>query len=86
MKVPATLAAGLLAISLAVTAIAGDKPPREAKPLSEIVQILERAGYGPFSEIEFDDGRWEVKVWRDNRKFELKVDPRSGEILSERRD
>jgi uncharacterized membrane protein YkoI len=36
--------------------------------------------------VEFDDGRWEIEAYRQGRKFELKVDPHSGSVLSERAD
>ncbi|THF62217.1 PepSY domain-containing protein [Pseudothauera rhizosphaerae] len=63
---------------------AAERPPSDARPLSEIVALLERSGYGPIVEIEFDDGRWEVEAYRQGRKFDLKVDPHSGAVLSER--
>ncbi|ADJ28184.1 PepSY domain-containing protein [Nitrosococcus watsonii] len=66
--------------------LAGDKPPQDGKPLSEIVKSLEEQGFKQISEIEFDDGKWEVDVYKDNQKRELEVDPSSGEILSDKLD
>ncbi len=71
---------------LAVPLSAAGQPPADARPLSEIVAALERQGYGPIVDVEFDDGRWEVEAYRQGRKFELKVDPHSGSVLSERPD
>lgn len=67
-------------------ALAGDKPPEGSKPLSEIVLKLEQAGYGPFEEIEFDDGRWEIDVYRNGEKRELHVDPKTGEVTKDKKD
>ena len=67
-------------------ALAGDRPPEGSKPLSEIVLKLEQAGYGPFEEVEFDDGRWEIDVYRNGEKRELHVDPETGEITRDKKD
>ncbi len=83
---------GIYAGAIALTAfatqavLARDIPPSDAKPLSEIVSGLERQGYNPVVEIDFDDGRWEVEAYKDRTRYELRVDPRSGDILSERQD
>lgn len=66
--------------------LAGDKPPKDSKPLSEIVKSIEKQGFNQISEIEFDDGKWEFDVYKDNQKRELEVDPHSGKILSNKRD
>ncbi|ABA58364.1 PepSY domain-containing protein [Nitrosococcus oceani] len=66
--------------------LAGDKPPKDSKPLSEIVKSLEEQGFKQISEIEFDDDKWEVDVYKDNQKLELEVDPSSGKILSNKVD
>lgn len=78
-----TLAA---ALALGPAAHATDKPPADVRPLSEIVIMLEQKGYSPIGEIEFDDGRWEAKVWKEDKKRKLKIDPRSGEIISDKRN
>ncbi|MBX3635115.1 MAG: PepSY domain-containing protein [Rubrivivax sp.] len=82
------LAAAMLTMgaALPLAAVAGSRPPANARPLSAIVLELERLGYGPIVEIEFDDGRWEVEAYKDGRKRQLKVDPVDGRILSDRPD
>lgn len=67
-------------------ALAGDKPPTDIKPLSEIVKKLEQMGYTQISEIEFDDGQWEVDVYHDGKKRDVHVDPRTGEITKDKID
>lgn len=76
----------VLGAALPVAASAASRPPADARPLSAIVQALERQGYGPITEIEFDDGRWEVEAYKDGRRRQLKVDPLDGRILSDRPD
>lgn len=71
---------------MAGPALGNDRPPANAQPLSVIIANLERQGFGPFDEIEFDDGVWEIEVYRDGRKRKLKVHPVSGSILSDRPD
>jgi uncharacterized membrane protein YkoI len=71
---------------LAAPLAAAEGLPADARPLSEIVATLERQGYGPILEVELDDGRWEVEAYREGRKYELKVDPRSAAVLSVRAD
>ncbi len=58
----------------------------EALSMIEIVQRLEKVGYGPFTELSMDDGRWEVEARKQDTSLELAVDPISGDILSEHRD
>jgi len=56
-------------------------PPDNAKPLSAIVQAVENRGIGAITEIEFDDGVWEVEFRRDGKKVEMDIDPITGEII-----
>ena len=75
----------LLAILVLVpqVALADDKPPADAKALSEIVLSLEKRGYTPIVDIEFEDGYWEIEAYREGHKRDFKVDPRSGVITSD---
>jgi hypothetical protein len=42
-------------------------PPANARPLSAIVQSIEDRGLGAITEVEFDDGFWEVEFRKDGR-------------------
>ncbi len=53
----------------------------ENKPLSEIVKAVESQGYVP-TEVELEDGAWEIEATKDGKTFELELDPKSGETLS----
>lgn len=86
MKRQSTILLLSLALTQPLIAAAGEKPPMDAKPLSMITQLLEQQGYSPIVEISFDDGRWEVEAYKDGVKRELKVDPSSGDVLSDRPD
>lgn len=65
----------------AATALAAP-PPSDAKPLSEIVRLLEERGDVAYiREIDWDDdGYWEIEFVRtDGGRMELEIDPVSGQ-------
>lgn len=72
--------------AVSTSAILADRPTADAKRMVEIVEQLEKQGYGPFSEVDFDDGHWEVEVYKNEAVYELVVDRRSGTILAEHLD
>ncbi|NCO76174.1 MAG: PepSY domain-containing protein [Cyanobacteria bacterium] len=77
----------LSSVVVSPSVFADDMPPPNAKPLSEIVRNLETKGFSPIVEIDFDDSDgWEIKAYRNNQKRELKVNPLSGEIISDTKD
>ena len=57
-------------------------PPATARPLSEIVRVIEAEGHTVIPEIAFDDGVWNFRVYKAGLEYEIKVDPVSAEILS----
>ena len=57
--------------------------PEGALPLSELALRLERDGYDPILEIEFEDGAWEVEAYKDGQVVEVEVDPLSGVVKPE---
>ena len=65
---------------------AGERPPANAKPLVEIINILEAQGYSPITEISMDDEVWEVEAYKNNEERELKVNPVTGQIVSDHKD
>jgi len=77
----------MIVIGVSSTVIAtGDSAKGAALPMIEIVQRLEKDGYGPFTELSMDNGNWEVEVRKQGMSVELTVDPVSGKVLSEHRD
>lgn len=67
-------------------AVADDQPGASDKPMLEIVTTLEKAGYGPFTDVSFDDGQWEVEAYQGQVHYELEIDAASGKIVSQERD
>jgi hypothetical protein len=53
-------------------------PPEDAKPLSDLIKSVEDQKLGPITEVDYDDGFWEVEVRRSGAKTKLDIDPRSG--------
>ncbi|AQQ67119.1 hypothetical protein Mag101_05270 [Microbulbifer agarilyticus] len=83
----------LLAVTLggiAAVAAAQDatdkKPPPGAMALSMVLTKLEQQGYTPVVEVSLDKGRWEVEAYKEGKKWDLEVDPNSGEILEIKED
>jgi len=75
-----------LATGFTLVGYAADQLPTKAKSAFDVVNLLEEQGYGPFHEVSFDDGVWEVKVQKQDQWFELRLDPNSGKILAEQRE
>ena len=86
MKSKATIFILVTIIAGTGTAAASEKPPKDAMPLSEIVKNIEDKGYSPITEISFDEGAWEAEAYKKGYERELKIDPVSGEIISDQPD
>jgi uncharacterized membrane protein YkoI len=77
---------GLVASSLVARAnwFRDETPPPNAKPLSTIIKTVEDRGYGTITEVEFEDGKWEIEVHKTGGKeAEIHVDAISGQIMPE---
>jgi hypothetical protein len=57
-----------------------ETPPAGAKPLSQVIQSLEGRNLGVITEVELDDGVWEVEFADKLLKRKRKVDPGTGEL------
>ncbi|MEO9102133.1 MAG: PepSY domain-containing protein [Burkholderiaceae bacterium] len=86
MKFTSLAVVASTALVFTCSAALADKPPTDIKKLSEIVIMLEKAGFDPISEIDFDDGHWEVDAYRNGEKREVHVDPKTGEITKDKKD
>lgn len=73
----------LLGVSVLLATItivgAGELPPPGSKPFSAILKSIEGQELGVITSAEFDDGWWEVKVYKGRDCFDLYIDPKSGE-------
>lgn len=65
-------------LTVHATVKATDLPPRESKPLSEIVKSVEDQKLGVITEVDFDDGFWEVEVHKGGKETTLYVGPKTG--------
>jgi hypothetical protein len=71
----------LLAVSLITSVAAGsDKPPANAKLLSEMARTVEqRTDFQVFESLEFDDGVYKAEYYtKDGTKKAIRLDPISG--------
>jgi uncharacterized membrane protein YkoI len=75
----------LLTGCMGVAALADDRPPSDAKPLEEIVEVLEKSGY-VVVDAEIDNGHWEADAYKGNESYELHIDPTTGKIITTHRD
>jgi uncharacterized membrane protein YkoI len=74
---------GLAASSLVARAdwFRDETPPSNAKPLSAIIKAVEDRNYGTITEVEFDDGKWEIEVHQaGGKEIEIYVDAVNGQI------
>ena len=83
-----TVLAALLLSLAGGAASAAELPPADAKPLSQILEAVEKAHPGVVISAEFDERRWEILSCNaDGRSCrELRVDPRSAKTLRDSRE
>ena len=62
------------------------RPPQDAKPLSEVLQLLAKAGCEEVDDASFERRYWEFEVLRQDGEHEIHVDPTTGEVVSDRID
>jgi hypothetical protein len=58
-------------------------PPEGSLLLSEIVASIEVAAHNTIIGAEFEGGVWEVEFVVGGEEFELKIDPMTGEAISD---
>lgn len=54
-------------------------PPANALALSTIIQSVEARKLGTITDVEFDDGFWDVELLKRGQEIELVIDPMTGE-------
>lgn len=79
------------ALAAALFALGGsyaqaDQPGADWMPAEQVIQKLKAAGYTNISELEADDGHWEGEGMKNGQKMEFHADPKTGAIISEKRD
>jgi hypothetical protein len=58
-------------------------PPEGSLPLSQVLAKLEIAGHTFITEVEFEDGVWEIEYVVGGEEYEILVDPMTGEALAD---
>jgi len=61
--------------------LADDQPSNNSRPLSDIMANLESQGFVP-TEVEYEDGLWEVEAYKNGVEHEVTIDSQSGKIVS----
>jgi hypothetical protein len=76
----ALLVAALLIGLPTAKALADAPPPQGAKPLTQLLQDIEKsADFAYFDEVDWDDGAYEVEYYtKTGAKKKLHIDPVSG--------
>lgn len=74
-----------LTLAIALAVVAGTsfaQNPAGNLTTTDVIQLVERAGYTHVRDVEFDDGLWDVEATTaDGRSVDLKIDPDNGEII-----
>jgi hypothetical protein len=61
-------------------------PPADSLALSDVIAALAKADYADIDEVSFEGTSWEVEAWHNGVKRELRVDPLTAEVISDRSD
>lgn len=76
-----------MAAAMAAAGLAhADQPGADWMPVDQVIQKLTAKGYTNFSKVEADDGHWELEADLKGVRYDLHVDPKSGEITKSERD
>ncbi|OJU28124.1 MAG: peptidase [Nitrobacter sp. 62-13] len=75
------------AAAMAVAGLAqADQPGADWMPADQVIQKLTAKGYTHLGKVEADDGHWELEADLKGVRYDLHVDPKSGEITKSERD
>lgn len=80
----AVLAAAMAALSAG--AASADQPGADWLKPEQVTQKLTAKGYSNFSKLEADDGHWELEADLNGVRYDLHVDPKTGEVVKSERD
>ena len=85
MRYVAAVTAALVA--LATTSFAhADQPGADWIKADQVIQKLTAKGYANFSKVEADDGHWELEADLKGVRYDLHVDPKTGEVTKSEPD
>lgn len=76
-----------MAATVSVAGLAyADQPGTDWMPADQVIQKLTAQGYTNFSKVEADDGHWELEADLKGVRYDLEVDPKSGEVTKSKLD
>jgi hypothetical protein len=78
--------AAAMTMALAMNAASADRPGADWLKPEQVIQKLTAKGYSNFSKIEADDGFWEVEAELNGVRYDIDVDPKTGEVVKSKRD
>ncbi|MFV0681312.1 PepSY domain-containing protein [Ottowia sp.] len=74
-------------VNLSVLSQTGQAGSEQALPASEIVRLLQVAGYTRIHDVEFDDGRWEAEATNPaGQRVDLYINATTGAVEREKLD
>lgn len=80
------LAPMMLVWAAATSPAHADQPGADWMKSDQVIEKLTAQGYTNFSKVEADDGHWELEADLKGVRYDLSVDPKSGEVIKSEPD
>jgi hypothetical protein len=80
------LAPMMLVLAGASSSVHADQPGADWMKSDQVIEKLAALGYTNFSKVEADDGHWELEADPKGVRYDLRVDPKSGEVIKSEPD
>jgi hypothetical protein len=80
------LAPMMLVLAGASSSVHADQPGADWMKSDQVIEKLAALGYTNFSKVEADDGHWELEADLKGVRYDLSVDPKSGEVIKSEPD
>jgi uncharacterized membrane protein YkoI len=79
-------AVAAMTLGLASSFAHADQPGADWMKADQVTQKLTAKGYTNFSKVEADDGHWELEADLKGVRYDLHVDPKTGEVTKSEPD
>jgi hypothetical protein len=80
------LAPMMLVVAAATSSAHADQPGADWMKSDQVIEKLTALGYTNLSKVEADDGHWELEADLKGVRYDLSVDPKSGEVIKSEPD
>lgn len=80
------LAPMMLVLAAASSSAHADRPGADWMKPDQVIEKLTAKGYTNFGKVEADDGHWELEADLKGVRYDLSVDPKSGEVIKSKPD